>query len=271
MRLCAGIAGVLALSTFAAGAATEPTTESDYKFFFGVNAGMHGWNYATNFTTISETLLPMLTASSIKGGVKVEFPKSELLVGMEGGVRFGKHKSIWNGGFTVSAEKTMGKKPDIIANKAFLQLQTTDVGRMLNTDGTEYTGAAEDDPAFLEKGRYARSVETSDVIASKLAQEFKFHTNVIALTFDNYIRLNKSKDHRFDLVLGVGVADIETNMNIIGLGVSESSHAAVIRAGVELELTEMLSLTMGSRMYVPVSSQFYSNQYSLTGGVKFMF
>jgi len=242
--------GALMMSVVAAGAA-EPCKSCDqtnYRIFFGINAGVHGWNYSTTFDTILESLLPTVTgmAWGVDNVIKIENPKNETMVGMEGGVRFGKHSAVWNGGFTIAADKTMGKKPNITAPEDFWNDPT----------GLAHTIGAS---------------ETTMQLASALAKDFKFHTNIISASFDNYIRLNKSRENRLDLVAGVGIADIETNMNLWGVGMSFASHAAMLKAGLELELTENISVTLGSRMYVPVSSQFYASQYDLKGGFKFLF
>ncbi len=238
--------GALMMSVVAAGAAES--NQSNYKVFFGINAGIHGWNYASQVTTILGSLLPTATTSmfgSPDNAIKIENPKNETMVGMEGGVRFGKHSAVWNGGFTIAADKTMGKKPNITAPEKFWN-----------------------DPASLGGGSIPGEAW---VVISALAKDFKFHTNIISASFDNYIRLNKSRENRLDLVAGVGIADIETNMNLWGVGMSFASHAAMLKAGLELELTENISVTLGSRMYIPVSSQFYASQYDLKGGFKFLF
>ena len=95
--------------------------------------------------------------------------------------------------------------------------------------------------------------------------------SAISATFDNYIRLNKSMENRVDLVVGVGAASIETNINLLGLGLSMDCHAAVLKAGLELQLTDVISMTLGTRMYMPVASQYFDTSYALKGGFKFSF
>lgn len=260
------------MSTIAATAA-ETSATSNYKVFFGIGAGLHGWNYTGNFDTIVDTLVPALSGRSVYGGVTIDFPEKEVSMGMEGGVRFGKHSDRWNFGFTIAADKTLQKKANIIANEAFKNLSMTDVGVTLNTEGGVYGSRPGEQYALILDGdpTDGRKVTMTDFLASTALNKLKLHTNIISFTFDNYIRLNNSRDHRFDIVLGVGVADIETNMNLLDVGVSISSHAAALKAGMELELTDVVSLTAGSRMYVPVSGQFYSTQYDLKAGIKFSF
>ena len=231
----------LMLSVAAAGAAeTCKTCESNNntKVFFGVNAGMTGFNYDQAFNFITETVLPLANDVALK------FPKYDTTIGMEGGMRFGKYKSVWNGGFTISADKTLGKKPNIIAPAKFWNPDTT--------------------------GWSAMEI-TKHKLLTETVSSLKANVNILAATFDNYIRLNKSVENRLDFVVGVGVADVETDVNLYGLGVSLSSHAAVFKAGLELELTDNISMTMGTRMYTPVAGQYYDSFYSFKGGLKFLF
>lgn len=234
--------GAIMLSVATAGATEncKNCNQSNYKIFFGINAGMHGWNYASDFKILTETALPLFTS----GNVKIEFPKTETIFGLDGGVRFGKHSSVWNGGFTISANMTLGKKPDITAPEKFWNRTLSEA----QSDGQI--------PAFL---------------AAQAIKDLKFHTNIISASFDNYIRLNKSRENRLDLVAGVGIADIETNVNLFGVGLSLNAHAALLKAGLELELTDNIAMTIGADMYIPVSSQLYASQYDFKGGFKFSF
>ena len=224
----------LMLSVATAGAAETCTTcGSNTKIFFGVSAGMYGINYDNIMNTLFETglIFDMSGSTPMSKLARVKFPKNDTMIGMEAGMRFGGYKSVWNGGFTLAADKTLGKKPDIQV-----------------PDGFNW-----------------------NKMPGMLLKDLKASTNILSATFDNYIRLNKSMENRVDLVVGVGAASIETNINLMGLGLSMDCHAAVLKAGLEIQLTDVISMTLGSRMYMPVASQYFDTSYALKGGFKFSF
>ncbi len=224
----------LMMGVMSAGAAETCTTcGSNTKVFFGFGAGMYGINYDSVMDTLFKTGagIALIGSTPIDKAPKIEFPKSDTMIGMEAGMRFGGYKSVWNGGFTLAADKTLGKKPNIQAPAGF-----------------DWTGM----PGMILK-------------------DLKASTNILSATFDNYIRLNKSMENRVDFVVGVGAASIETNVNLMGLGLSFDCHAAVLKAGLEIQLTDVISMTLGSRMYVPVASQYFDTSYALKGGFKFSF
>ncbi len=233
---------VLMLSAVAVGAAEA---KSNHKVFFGVNVGMHAVSYDGGFKDMFAHIGSVY--NNLFGGgsgailpadkdVRVAFPDTDTVFGMEGGMRFGNYKGVWNGGFTIAAEKTMGKKADVQAPDWFW-------------DGTG--GVPKVFPV--------------------IAKNLKTNVNTVSATFDNYIRLNKSLENRLDLVVGVGLASVETNMKLADVGVSLMSHAAVLKAGFELELTENISMTVVGRMYRPIADQYYSSTYNATAGFKFLF
>ena len=204
---------------------------SNTKVFFGFSAGMYGINYDSIVDQLFKT--GALFGNDPDKVPHITFPKTDTMIGMEAGMRFGGYKSVWNGGFTLAADKTLGKTPDIQASDAVWSGMPT----MLNT----------------------------------VLKELKASTNILSATFDNYIRLNKSMENRVDFVVGVGAASIETNVNLMGLGLSFDCHAAVLKAGLEIQLTDVISMTLGSRMYMPVASQYFDTSYALKGGFKFSF
>ena len=222
----------LMLSVATAGAAE---TASNTKIFFGVSAGIYGMNYDNVMNTLFESGIAGRAISNMVLGAgaltPIKFPKTDTMIGMEAGMRFGGYKSVWNGGFTLAADKTLGKKPDIQAAPGF--------------DWSSIPG--------------------------QMFAGLKANTNILSATFDNYIRLNKSMENRVDLVVGVGAASIETNINLMGLGLSMDCHAAVLKAGLEVQLTDVISMTLGTRMYMPIASQYFDTSYALKGGFKFSF
>ncbi len=219
--------GALMLTALSAGAAETTCSKGDcsnYKIFFGINAGMLGVNYDGALKTLIDNLPSMMGGGDVKS---LKLPEKDTVIGMEGGMRFGKYKNVWNGGFTISAEKTLGKKIEAVVDTAS--------------------------------------------ITGKLIANTKLSVNAISATFDNYIRLNKSLENRLDLVVGVGIAEVETNVKLADVGMSLNSHAAVLKAGLELELTDNISMTLGSRMYMPVAGQYYGSIYNVKAGFKFLF
>ncbi len=230
----------LMMSTVAATAAeTCKTCGSNFKVFFGASAGMQGLNYDTAFSMVTENMGHLFGWGDASDPTSMynfalKFPKRNTVVGMEAGVRFGEYKSVWNGGVTLSADKTLGKKPGMVLPEKF--------------------------------GETAKTF-----IPSLAVKDIRVNSDVFAITFDNYIRLNKSMENRVDLVVGVGAADIETNISLFGVGLSLDAHAAVFKAGLEIQLTDVISMTMGTRMYMPIAAQYFDTSYALKGGFKFSF
>ena len=221
----------LMMSVAAAGAADTCRKCGDqYKVFFGARAGIAKIAYDDAFSGLIVSGLLFGDTNPDKT-VRISFPEYDTTLRMECGMRFGEYKSIWNGGFTISGEKTMGKEADVMV------------------------------------GQHA----SMPAVAEMLVKDLKGSTSIFSATFDNYIRLNKSMENRLDLVIGVGLADIETNVKLYGVGLSLQSHAAALRAGLDLELTENISMTVGARMYVPVTGQVVDSVCTFTGGFKFLF
>lgn len=108
------------------------------------------------------------------------------------------------------------------------------------------------------------------------AKVAELHTNVISATYDNYIRISGDKTSRIDLVLGAGLGSMSYDVdNSVLVGLSNGTHhsaVAVIKAGLDFELTKNFTLSATTRWFIPTKSDYDVNSTYIVGGaVKYVF
>ena len=190
------------LVTTAANAAT-------IKPFVGATMGLQGIIYTDK------------TEDAAKAN-SLDLPKDFVAFGLEGGFRFGAHSAIYNGGVTVSVDKT--------------------------TDSN-----VED--KFTDH---------------KMAGLDMFYASA---TYDNYIRLSGDKARRIDLVLGAGLGAMNYHLDP-KVGDSETIWSAVsaFKIGLDFELTQHLTLSANTRVFVPARPHYIAESTYIVGGaVKYIF
>ncbi|MBO7644832.1 MAG: hypothetical protein J6S57_00840 [Alphaproteobacteria bacterium] len=99
-----------------------------------------------------------------------------------------------------------------------------------------------------------------------------FRTYDASLMYDNYIRLSGDKTSRIDLVLGAGIGILNYDMGMTDYGENEYSTTFAVKAALDFELTQNITLSAQTRLFVPTRSHYgIDTNYVFGGAVKYMF
>lgn len=131
----------------------------------------------------------------------------------------------------------------------------------------------------IYNGGVSLNIDTTD--SEKIRDKFtdqayaKLKMSSISATYDNYIRLSGDKTSRIDLVLGVGLGEMNYNIDYKNAGLDDTtvySSTFAFKLGLDFELTKNVTLSLQSRAFTPTRSHYSVDaQYVFGGAVKYVF
>lgn len=94
-----------------------------------------------------------------------------------------------------------------------------------------------------------------------------------SLTYDNYIRISGDKANRIDFVFGAGLGVMAYHIDSVDNGShTKWSFAPELKAGLDFELTESVTLGAHFRTILPTRSHYETSMSYIVGGeVKYLF
>ncbi|MBR5904543.1 MAG: outer membrane beta-barrel protein [Alphaproteobacteria bacterium] len=125
---------------------------------------------------------------------------------------------------------------------------------------------------------YGFSLNVDKTTYSEIRNKFSDNTSAkvdtisYSATFDNYIRLKEHK--HIDLVLGVGLGTMAYHMDADNYiyDTTKYSFMPVLKAGLDFELTNNITLSAMTRIFIPTRSDYEVSTTLIIGGaVKYMF
>lgn len=95
----------------------------------------------------------------------------------------------------------------------------------------------------------------------------------LSVSYDNYIRISGDKSSRIDLVLGAGFGTMAAHIDARGDGSDTYwSVAPEVKAGMDFELTQNVTLSATGRVIIPTRSDYdFAVSYIIGGTVKYVF